>query len=188
MGLWKRGDWYWLDVVVHGHRYREPLGTTDWREARRLERERVEQLQSRASVPSGTSLAYAAMDVATAIAAYADERRAQVSRRMAAYWAENARPLGAYFGDTALRRITSAQIAGYQNARTDAGRAAKTVNGELSVLRQVLKRAKLWYRLADEYSTIRNRNAPVGRALTPEEQHHLFITAQTKPGDRKSVV
>ena len=75
MGLWKRGHWYWLDVVVNGHRYREPLGTTDWREARRLERERVEQLQSRASVPSGTSLAYAAMTVATAIAAYADERR-----------------------------------------------------------------------------------------------------------------
>ncbi len=182
MGLWKRGQLYWLDVVVHGHRYREPLGTTDWREARRLARERIEQLQSRASVPSGTSLAYAAMDVSTAIAAYIDERRAQVSRRMASYWAENARPLGAYFGTTPLRRITSAQIAGYQNARTDAGRAAKTVNGELSVLRQVLKRAKLWYRLADEYTAIRNRTAPVGRALTPEEQQHLFQAAQTKPG------
>jgi AraC-like DNA-binding protein len=86
VGLWKRGQLYWLDVVVHGHRYREPLGTTDWREARRLARERIEQLQSRASVPSGTSLAYAAMDVSTAIAAYIDERRAQVSRRMASYW------------------------------------------------------------------------------------------------------
>lgn len=76
----------------------------------------------------------------------------------------------------------SAQLAGYQNARTDAGRGARAVNGWLSVLRQVLNRANLWYRLADEYSTIRNRNAPVGRALTPEEQQHLFMTAQTKPG------
>ena len=50
------------------------------------------------------------------------------------------------------------------------------------MLRQVLKRAKLWYRLADEYSTLRNRKPPVGRALTAAEQQHLFSTAQTKPG------
>ena len=181
MALWKRRQRYWLDVVVHGHRYREPLGTTDWREAKRLERERVEQLQNRASIPSKKSLAYAAMDVATAIAAYADERRSQVSTRMVAYWLENARPLAAFFGNTPLRHITSAQIAAYQNARTESGRAAKTVNGEVSVLRQVLKRAKVWYRIEDEYTTIRNRKAPVGRALTPEQQHHLFAIAQTKP-------
>jgi len=32
------------------------------------------------------------MDVSTAITAYGEERRAQVSARMAAYWLENARP------------------------------------------------------------------------------------------------
>src|SRR5262245_45620324 len=51
MGVWKRGDWYWLDAWVHGHRFREPLGTTDWRVAKRLERERIEQLLNKASVP-----------------------------------------------------------------------------------------------------------------------------------------
>ena len=84
MGLWKRGKWYWLDAKVHGHRYREPLGTTDWREAKRLERQRFEQLETKASVPSTASLTYATMDVATAIATYAKERRAQVSTRMVA--------------------------------------------------------------------------------------------------------
>src|SRR5262245_60652420 len=103
MALWKRGNQYWLDTVVHGHRYREPLGTTDWREAKRLERERVEQLQGRATVPTATSQTYATMDVATAIASYAEERRSQVSPRMAAYWLENARPLVAFFKDTKLR-------------------------------------------------------------------------------------
>lgn len=181
MALRKRSDWYWLDAFVHGHRYREPLGTKDWREARRLERERLEQLQARASVPSAKSLTYAAMDVPTAIATYAEERRAQVSKRMAAYWRENARPLAESFGETKLRHITPAQIAAYQNARTDAGRAPKTINGELSVLRQVLKRAKLWYRFVDEYTTLRNRKPPVGRALTPEEQQRLFALARSKP-------
>jgi len=72
-------------------------------------------------------------------------------------------------------------IAVSQNNRTEAGRAAKTINGELSVLRQVLKRAKLWYRFDDEYSTLRNRKPPVGRALTPEDQQRLFEIARTRP-------
>ena len=143
MSLWKRGNEYWLDAVVHGHRYREPLGTTDWREAKRLERQRIEQLEGRATVPSAKSLTYAAMDVSSAIAAYAEERRAQVSPRMVAYWRENGRPLAELFGNTKLRHITPSQFAAYQNPRTDAGRAPKTINGELSVLRQLLKRAKL---------------------------------------------
>jgi integrase len=181
MGVFKRGDWYWMDARVHGHRYREPLGTTDWREAKRLERERVDQLQTKASVPSAASLTYAAMDVSAAITAYADERRAQVSTRMRAYWLENARPLKTFFGDAKLRQIAPAQLAAYQNARTEAGRAPKTINGELSVLRQVLKRAKLWYRFDDDYTTLRNRKPPVGRALTAEEQSRLFDVARTKP-------
>jgi integrase len=181
MGLWKRGRQYWLDAIVHGHRYREPLGTTDWREAKRLERQRIEQLEGRATVPTAQSLTYAVLDVGTAIATYAEERRAQVSKRMVAYWLENARPLSAFFKDTKLRHITPAHLAAYQNARTDAGRAPKTINGELSVLRQILKRAKLWYRFSDEYTTLRNRKPPVGRALTAEEQHRLFALARTKP-------
>ena len=70
------------------------------------------------------------LDVSAAIDAYAKERRAQVSPRMVAYWTENARPLADFFGPTKLRRITPEQIAAYQNARIDAGRAPKTVNGE----------------------------------------------------------
>ena len=134
-------------------------------------------------MPTAQSLTYAALDVGTAISAYAEERRAQVSKRMAAYWMENARPLTAFFNDTKLRHITPAQLAAYQNARTDAGRAPKTINGELSVLRQILKRAKLWYRFSDEYTTLRNRKPPVGRALTADEQHRLFALAPpSRPG------
>jgi integrase len=181
MALMKRGKSYWLDVVVHGHRYREPLGTTDWRKAKHLERDRIAQLEARASVPTAQSVAYASMDVAAAITAYAGERRAQVSKRMVSYWLENAKPLTAFFKDARLRSITPALIAAYQNARTDAGLAPRTINGELSVLRQVLKRARLWYRFSDDYVTLRNQKPPVGRALTPEDQCRLFAMAQTQP-------
>src|SRR3954468_13176486 len=180
MALWKRGTQYWMDVIIRGQRYREPLDTSDRREAKQLERDRVQQIESRGPVPTGNSKAYAALDVASAIAAYARERRAQVSPRMAAYWLENSKPLGAFFGKTKLRHITSAHISDYQNARTDAGRAPRTINGELSVLRQVMKHARVWYRCEPDYRTLRNRKPAVGQGLTPEEQETLFSTARTQ--------
>jgi len=60
-------------------------------------------------------------------------------------------------------------------------RSEEASGWSLSVLRQILKRAKLWYRFSDEYTTLRNRKPPVGRALTPEEQERLFGLARTRP-------
>jgi len=119
------------------------------------------------------------MDVETAIAAYCKERAAQVSPRMRDYWEEQARPLAKHFGDLKLKRLTVEHFTDYQSARLSEGRAPKTINGELSVLRQLLKHAKLWYRFED-YKPIRNHKPPVGRALTEEEQIRLFDVARSR--------
>ena len=181
MSLWKRGRQYWIDAVVRGQRYREPLHTTDWREAKDREKHRLSELALRPADPAKRGRSYGALDVTAAIDAYAKERRAQVSPRMVAYWTENARPLADFFGPTKLRKITPEQIAEYQNARIDAGRAPKTVNGELSVLRQVLRHARLWYRFQEDYRALRNTKPPVGQALTDNDQKKLFRAARSKP-------
>src|SRR5262245_37373459 len=134
MSLWKRGRQYWMDAVVRGQRYREPLHTTDRRQAKERERERLAELLRRPLDPAKRGKTFGVLDVQTAITAYASLRRAQVSARMVDYWTENARPLAAFFGSTKLRGITPEDVAAYQNARIDTGRAPKTVNGELSVL------------------------------------------------------
>src|SRR5579872_6469179 len=181
MSLWKRGSQYWMDVTINGQRYREPLNTTDWREARTRETRRVAELALRPPDLAKSVRTFAALDVKSAIETYAEQRRVQVSTRMVAYWKENARPLAAFFGNTPLRKIDAAMIALYQKARTDAGRAPKTVNGEAAVLRQVLRHAKLWYRFEDEYCALKNTKPPVGQALTDEDQEKLFTTAKSKP-------
>jgi integrase len=181
MSLWKRGRQYWMDVTVNGQRFREPLGTTDWREARQRERTRIAELGRRPPDPANRGRTFGSLDVKSAVAAYAKERKHQVSARMVAYWTECARPLSAFFGDTPLQRVDANAIAGYQNARIEAGRAPKTVNGEVSVLRQVLRHAKLWYRFQDEYHPLRNTKPPVGQALTDEEQQRLFAKAASRP-------
>jgi integrase len=181
MALYKRHKTWHVDAVVNGVRYRESLGTTDKREAKKLERERCEQLKDRAPDPTKRTKAYGAMTVEMAVKAYTSERRAQVSPRMAAYWTEQARPLAAFFKTLKLKNITPAHLADYQNHRLDAGRAPKTINGELSVLRQLLKKARLWFRFREDYKPIPNNKPPVGKALTEEEQARLFEVAQSRP-------
>jgi hypothetical protein len=34
MSLFKRGKWYWMDDVENGVRYRLPLKTTNWQDAK----------------------------------------------------------------------------------------------------------------------------------------------------------
>lgn len=183
MSTYKRGDWYWMDAVVNGYRYREPLGTTDARKAPGLERERIVQLQNRAPDPTNKTKSFGSMTIDVAVSAYVEERRAQVSLRMAQYWLEQARPLSrsAVFKSISLKKLTPAHIAAYQNERQNEGRSPKTINGEVSVLRQLLKYARLWYRFVDDYKPIPNTRPPAGRALTTEEAARLFQVAKTRP-------
>lgn len=104
LSTWKRGKQYWLDAVVHGERHREPLGTTDWRRARELEKKRIAELQLRPPDPTKRARTFSALTVAQAVEQYANERRSQVSERMVSWWAEMGRPLSSYFGDKPLRK------------------------------------------------------------------------------------
>jgi hypothetical protein len=159
----KKQGVFWMDVRVNGCRYREALGTKDRGEASELMLKRIEQLKTKAPDTAKRSKSFGSMDIKTAIEAYIEDRKAQVSPRMVAYWRESVSSLCKHL-TIKLKAITPAHIAAYQNARLEQGRAPKTVNGELSVLRQLLKYAKLWYRFED-YKTIRNNKPPVGAPL-----------------------
>jgi integrase len=183
MAIFKRGKWYWMDAVVNGYRYREPLKTTDARKAPGLERERIAQLKDRAPDPTKKSKTFASLNISGAVDAYVAERGPQVSKRMAAYWKEQSRPISKSkaLGNVKISKITPAHIAAYQAERLASGRAPKTINGEVSVIRQLLKHARLWYRFQEDYKPIPNTKPPSGRALTYEEAAKLFSVAKTRP-------
>lgn len=79
MSLYKRSGRSWTDVTVNGIRYRE---ARDWREALRLERDRIQQLQNRAPDPNKRGKSYGSIDIETAAKSYIVDRRAQVLPRM----------------------------------------------------------------------------------------------------------
>ena len=72
------------------------------------------------------------------------------------------------------------QITDYRAWRADQGVGAATLNAELGILRRILKRARLWARVADDIRPLKEPSI-IGRALTEEDKQRLLKTAVMKP-------
>jgi integrase len=71
-------------------------------------------------------------------------------------------------------------ILAYIGDRKQAGASNRTVNMEVGILRRILKRARLWARVADDIKPLPERHN-VGRALSYEEKIRLQRIAGSKP-------
>jgi integrase len=83
-------------------------------------------------------------------------------------------------GKRRLESITALDIRRYQAGRRETV-GPKTVNNELLVLIGVLKQAKLWKRLEEDYKPLPIPKQGPGKALVPDEGQHLIATARTRP-------
>jgi hypothetical protein len=50
------------------------------------------------------------------------------------------------------------------------------------VLRTILKAAKVWAHIADDFKPLKENGRGPGRALEEHEEKHLLETARSKPG------
>ena len=71
-------------------------------------------------------------------------------------------------------------IRSYQLKRADQV-SNRTINLETKVLRMILRSAKLWSRVADDYRGLPEDKHGPGRALTPEEEKRLWDVANSNP-------
>ena len=97
--------------------------------------------------------------------------------------------LRAYFKQEPLKSITAKRISEYRAWRADqkVTRAGKecsvgpaTLNAELGILRRIMKRARLWARVAEDIRPLREPST-IGKALTEEETQRLLKTAVMRP-------
>ena len=102
--------------------------------------------------------------------------------------------LRAYFKQEPLKAITSKRIAEYRAWRASQTKEVKTgenvrkvlcvgpatLNAELGILRRILKRAKLWARVADDIRPLKEPST-IGRALTEDDKQRLLKTAVLRP-------
>ena len=83
-------------------------------------------------------------------------------------------------GGLLLCDVDTSAIASYQARRKSAKASARTLNKELQVLRQILKRHKLWANLQGDVRFERELQQ-VGKALSPDEESALLTTCEQNP-------
>lgn len=88
--------------------------------------------------------------------------------------------LRAHFKQEPLKSITAKRIIEYRAWRAEQGVGPATLNSELGILRRILKRARLWARVADDIRPLREPST-IGRALTEEEKQRLLKTPVMRP-------
>src|SRR5262245_35968512 len=143
MSVYKRGKWYWMHDFVNGVEYRMTLSTRNWQEALKRHKEKLNEI-AEGKLGSVGKVARQTLEAATDI--YLEERKLFKAPKTYVTEFERSKPLKDFFRDTALKRITPGLILMYQTKRKEEGLANKTINLEIALLRQILKKHRQWKR------------------------------------------
>ena len=177
--IYKRGKHWHMYVMIDGVRYREALHTTDKREAVDAERTRTSQIKAGKGV-SARGRTFGKLAFGTAADLFLEERKPQVSERTSRLERERLKPLRAFFGTKPLKQLKADDIAAYQRKRRETV-SGRTLNMEIGVLRQILKRGGVWNRVAEDVQMDRENQNQIAQVLTAEEKKLLFTTAASNP-------
>ena len=178
MALVKRGKTWHCHFVVNGQRFRQSLGTKDWREAQSKEKELIGQAMEGKLTQTSASLAR--QSFGQAADDYMTARKLELAPASQAKEKQLLVQLRAYFRQEPLKSITAKRISEYRAWRAEQKVGPATLNAELGILRRILKRARLWARVADDIRPLREPST-IGRALTEDEKQRLLKTAVMRP-------
>jgi integrase len=170
----RRGIWHYK-MKVAGRRKEISTRTTSYQEARKV-RDAALQAQREGRLP--TDMGSWPLDKAAK--EWLVSRTRLVAPQTARIDRERLVPLLQSLGGHRLSQITAGDISGYQLQRM-AKVSPRTVNLETKVLRMILRSAKSWSHLADDYKALREDKRGPGRALATEEERHLFDVASSNP-------
>jgi integrase len=178
MALVKRGKTWHCHFVVNGQRFRQSLGTTDWREAQAKEKELIGQATEGKLTQTSTTLAR--QPLTQAADDYVTARKLELAEASQAKEKQLLVQLRAYFKQAPLKSISAKRITEYRTWRAEQGVGAATLNAELGILRRIMKRARVWARVADDIRPLKEPST-IGKALTEEEKQRLLKTAVMRP-------
>ena len=177
MSLWRReSGLYWADFSVDGVRYRKPLDTRNWKEAKQNQRDMIEAARNgQLETLKGPKRLFEGIEAYLAYKAIAR------SPRTVELEGERLSIVKKHFGDVKLSAITASAISRYQQVRHEAGIAGRTINMDVGALFRVLKHCGHGRRLQGHIQSLSENQHPIGRALTHEEQKRLFDAAMSNP-------
>jgi integrase len=171
VSLYKRGDVWWYKFRFAGQMIRESTKSeskTVAKDAERVRRRELEeswnQIKRRTLPPTFERASTAWLDA---------EKPHLAERTYEIYEVALRCHLKLTLGSLLLCDIDASRIASYQARRKAEKASARTLNKELQVLRQVLKRHKLWANLQGDVKFEREHN-DIGKALSHAEEKNLL--------------
>ena len=171
MGIYKRGGTWWYEFVFNGSRIRESAKTGSKTSAREAERARRRELElgingiRKRNFPLFSKAGKGWLDTKTGLTEPSRNHYQQYIDR-----------LSERFGGRLVCDISVEDVVALQIARRKAGLSGRTINAELGVLRQILKRHRLWAPIASDIHFDRE-NRDVGKALGSEDEARLLKAA-----------
>lgn len=170
----RRGIWY-FSLEVGGKRRFFSTKTRSYQEARKVRADKIKAQQEH-RLPTDM----AKWPFERLLAQVREDRKLHIAENTQRIDTERSVPLLKTFRGKRVCEVDINAIRDYQRKRTKQV-SNRTINLECKLLRHVLKAAKVWAHVADDYKPLpENRRGP-GRALESEDEKLLFQTAKSKP-------
>jgi integrase len=193
VSIYKRGAVYWARFGFNGQDVRQSLGTSDWQEAKRLERKLIVEAHEGKLPPVKDSfgrlpfhLEVPDQDRLGALELYRRDRKPRLAASTKRSELDHSKPLADFFKETRVNRITEDAIRDFISKRHDAGRSNAKINKELGILFGILRRAKRWHLFPADIKRLPVRKALVGRALEHSEKVRLLHVSEWKLAWRRA--
>ena len=170
MSLYRRGDLWWYKFRFAGQVIRESSKSGSKTVAKEAEHARRRQLEDGYN---GIVRREKVQTFPIAAKRWLDSRLTHIAPKTADLYELAIDHLKKHFGGLLLSEISAADIASYQGKRTGNGAAGRTVNLEVSVLRAIMRKSKLWGAISEDVQFLKERR-DIGRTLSPEQEASLL--------------
>lgn len=168
--VYKRGQVYWYEFMFSGSRIRESAHTSSKTIARQAELERrrelergINRIQKRERMPL----------FKLAAEQWFASKSATSAKLTVETYSYFVRSLISHLGERLVSDIDHRDIEALQRKRLAEGKSARTVNLEISTLRQILRTYGLWAPIGERVKHLRERQG-IGRAISREDEEKLF--------------
>lgn len=161
---------YVMDFMFHGQRIRETTGMTSITRAREVQTKRKQALRDGGA---GIRKAQAPRLLSVAAKEWQEAKAPVWAPKMGVIAANSMAHLLPVLGKKLLVDIEARDVAKYQKARLEEGASGRTVNIEVAMLRQIMRKRGAWERIKADITMLPERQ-DAGRALAPEEETALL--------------
>ncbi len=170
MSVYRRGQVWWYEFRFCGQFIRESSKSTSKTVAREAERQRRRQLENGYNrIPPKERVRM----FSSAASVWLETEKFHFAPKTTELYALSITHLKRKFGRMLLSDISADDISRYQSHRMGQKAAGRTINMETGVLRQIMRKHKLWGAICDDVKSMKERR-DVGRALSPDEEASLL--------------